>query len=364
MVLKMKYLLLMLLVFPLYVTAQNHKTENIVFISVDGYRWEELFRGMDTSLSNRRQYRKTDSTALMRKYWAPAIQERRKKLMPFFWSTIVEKGQLYGNRDRGNLVNVRNNFWFSYPGRAETITGYFDPKINSNGYPDNPHTNVFEFINQQKGYAGKVATFASWDAVVRIVNRNRNKMPLINPYEKVTGTGLTEAQQLANEIQDFLPKEHGEEERWDMNTYAIAKTYIAAKHPKMVYIDFGDLDVLAHGGRYDYYLDAARYTDQMISNLWNMMQQDPYYKGKTTFVICPDHGRGSGREWTSHGASAEGSGNTWLAVIGPDTPARGEITAATQIYQDQFAQTMAHLLGFKFKAEHPVGERVLSVTQK
>jgi hypothetical protein len=300
----------------------------------------------------------------MKKYWAPTPQERRSKLMPFFWETIASQGQLYGNRELGNEVNVRNNFWFSYPGRAETITGYFDPKINSNGYPDNPNTNIFEFVEKQKGYGGKVATFASWGAVSRIVNRNRNKMPFINPYEKVEGTNLTEAQKLANELQDFIPKYYGEEERWDMNTYAIAKSYILARHPKMVYIDFGDLDVLAHDGRYDFYLEGAYATDQMIGSLWNDMQKDPFYKNKTTFVICPDHGRGNGRSWTSHGESAAGSGDTWLAVIGPDTPAIGEVKTKTRIYQDQFAQTMAHLLGFEFKAEHPVGERVKTVTHK
>lgn len=360
----MRNIFLLFLLASLNGSAQKFSTENIIFISVDGYRWEELFRGIDTSLSNKRQYRKTDSAALMKKYWAGTPEERRKKLMPFFWSVIVEKGQLYGNRDLGNEVNLRNNFWFSYPGRAETITGYFDPKINSNSYPDNPNTNVFEFIEKQKGYGGKVATFASWDAVSRIVNRNRNKMPLINPYEKVEGPKLTEAQKLANELQDFIPKYYGEEERWDMNTYAIAKSYILARHPKMVYIDFGDLDVLAHDGKYDFYLEGAYATDQMIASLWKSMQEDPFYKNKTTFVICPDHGRGIGRQWTSHGSSAAGSGDTWLAVIGPDTPALGEVKTKTRIYQDQFAQTMAHLLGFEFKADHPVGERVITVTGK
>lgn len=360
----MKIFLWVLLLFPLAVIGQKGKTENIIFISVDGYRWEELFRGIDTSLSNKKHYLRTDSAAVMRKYWAATQEERREKLMPFFWSTIAQKGQLYGNRDLGNFVNMRNTFWFSYPGRSETITGYFDPKINSNGYPDNPNTNVFEFINQQKGYKGKVATFASWNAVAQIVNRNRNKMPLFIPYEKVTGRGLTEAQQLANEIQDFIPKEFGQGGRWDMTTYAIAKTYIAANHPKVVYIDFADVDELGHRGRYDDYLDAAHYTDQMIGSLWDMVQRDPFYKDKTTFVICTDHGRGSGADWTSHTSSIKGSGDTWLAVIGPDTPPLGEVSGSNQIYQDQFAQTMAHLLGFEFKAEHPIGERIKTISNK
>jgi hypothetical protein len=355
------YLLVLLVLLGFGSQAQKHKTENIVFISVDGYRWKEVFQGMDTLVFNQKRYRKQDSTATMKQYWATTPQERRQKLMPFFWNTIVKQGQLYGNRDLGNLVNVKNPYWFSYPGRSETITGFADPKVNSNEYPDNPNTNVFEFVNQQKGYQGKVATFASWGAVARIVNRNRNKMPFINPYEKVEGNNLTEAQQLANEIQDFLPKYYGEEERWDGHTYAIAKSYMLAQHPKMVYIDFGDPDELAHSGQYDYYLESGHYIDQMIASLWKSLQADPFYKDKTTLVICPDHGRGDNRQWTSHGSSYAGANNTWLALLGPDTPASGEMNTKTQIYQDQFAQTMANLLGFEFKADHPIGLPVKSV---
>lgn len=358
----MRYIFWLLVLASFNAAGQKNKTQNIIFISVDGYRWEELFNGMDSALANKRQYRKTDSAALMAKYWAATPEERRAKLMPFFWNTIASNGQLYGNRAWGNDVNVRNAYWFSYPGRAETITGYYDPKINSNGYPDNPNTNVFEFIEKQKGFGGKVAVFASWDAVDRIVNRNRNHLPLINPYEKVEGSGLTEAQELANELQDYMPKYYGDEERWDMHTYAIAKSYILARHPRAVYIDFGDPDVLAHSGRYDFYLDAAHYTDQMIGSLWNAMQRDPFYRNKTTFVICPDHGRGNGKDWVSHGTAAAGSNNTWLAVMGPDTPATGAVKTKMQLYHDQFAQTMANLLGLDFKAEHPVGTPIPAVT--
>jgi hypothetical protein len=41
-------------------------------------------------------------------------------------------------------------------------------------------------------------------------------------------------------------------------------------------------------------------------------------------------------------------------VMGPDTPALGEVKTQEQIYQDQFAQTIANFLGFHFTANHPV----------
>ncbi|MBB5637296.1 hypothetical protein HDF26_000153 [Pedobacter cryoconitis] len=354
-----------LLIFFLLVSGvtfgQRTKTKNIIFISIDGYRWEEIFHGADSSLLKIKKYHEQDSAAIARKYWAPTLNERREKLMPFFWNVIAKQGQLHGNRDLGNNVNVKNKYWFSYPGRSETICGYYDPAVNSNSYPDNPNENVLEFINKQKGYENKVVTIAGWDAVAKVVNRNRNHMPLINPFEKVEGKHLTEAQQLANELQNYLPNYFGTSVRWDMGTYAIAKTYITANHPKFTYIDFADPDDLGHAGQYDYYLDAAHYLDAMISSLWLTLQADPFYKDNTTLVICPDHGRGVGSGWTGHGSSTARSNETWLAVIGPDTPATGEMKNPAQIYQDQFAQTMAQLLGFTFKANHPVAPAVSSV---
>jgi hypothetical protein len=44
--------------------------------------------------------------------------------------------------------------------------------------------------------------------------------------------------------------------------------------------------------------------------------------------------------------------------MGPGIAAKGEIKTPMQLYQKQFAQTMASLLGFTFKAEHPIGERI------
>lgn len=342
----------------------QHQTKNVIVVSIDGYRWKELFRGADSALLFGKKYNTQDSAWRTRKYWSVDAGERREKLMPFIWQHLAKKGQLYGNRDIGNCVNVRNKYWFSYPGRSETFCGYYDSLVNSNEYPDNPNENVLEFINKQKGYEGKVVTFASWDAVARIINRNRNGM-LVNIYgEDVKGPHLTPLQKEANAMQHFVPDIFGQGERPDANTYAMTKAYIMAEHPRAVYIDFGDNDDFAHEGKYDFYLDAAHKIDAMIADLWSYIQQDAFYKDQTTLLICPDHGRGYADKWTSHGSRIPHANETYLMVMGPDTPALGEMKASGQVYQDQFAQTIAHLLGFHFTANHPVGEPVKTVIKQ
>jgi len=359
-IMKGKFTLLLLLLISTALFAQ--KTKNIILISIDGYRWQEVFHGADSAIIFNNKYHVQDSAAFISKYWASTQQERREKLMPFFWKTIAQKGQLYGNRDLGNKVNVRNKYWFSYPGRSETLCGYYDPAINSNEYPDNPNENVMEFINKQPGYQKQVVTFASWDALSRILNRNRNGMLVNIPGENVTGK-LTGAQELANEIQNFLPEYFGKGVRFDVHTYAMTKAYIQASHPKVIHIDFSDPDDFAHAGQYDSYLDAGHYLDAMIGKLWEMLQKDPFYKDQTTIMVYPDHGRGLGPQWTDHGGNVPHANETWLAIIGPSLPSTGEMKAESQIYQDQFAQTAAKLLGFHFTANHPVGAPVGTIVK-
>jgi len=70
-------------------------------------------------------------------------------------------------------------------------------------------------------------------------------------------------------------------------------------------------------------------------------------------VIATDHGRGDGPRWTDHGKSVPEAEFIWIAVMGPDTPARGlrnDVTAGTQ---SQIAATIAALLGYDYRAAVP-----------
>src|SRR5688572_28933232 len=106
-------------------TAQT-KVDRIIIITTDGLRWQELFTGLDSSIANQKKFNQEDSLELYKTYWHKEAEERRKLLMPFFWNSIVNQGQVYGNRHFGNKVNTANPFRFSYPGYSEIFTGYAD----------------------------------------------------------------------------------------------------------------------------------------------------------------------------------------------------------------------------------------------
>src|SRR5689334_5859340 len=99
----------------------GQQIENIIIITTDGYRWQEVFKGMDSAIANNSKFHQGDSSYIFEKYWSNDENERRKKLMPFFWSTISNHGQIYGNRKFENKVNNANPYWFSYPGYSEIM---------------------------------------------------------------------------------------------------------------------------------------------------------------------------------------------------------------------------------------------------
>ena len=129
-------ILLLFVLHPLLSTSQRG-IENIIIITADGLRWQELFLGMDSSIATNKKFNQGDSEYVFKNFWKDSATERRKMLMPFFWSTIFGKGQIVGNRNYDCKVNTVNAYKFSYPGYSEIFTGYADTLINSNEYPNN-----------------------------------------------------------------------------------------------------------------------------------------------------------------------------------------------------------------------------------
>jgi len=117
-------------------------------------------------------------------------------------------------------------------------------------------------------------------------------------------------------------------------------------------------------GRYGEYLDAAHMTDKWIADIWGYIQSNKQYKDKTLLFIAVDHGRGNQEQWTNHNATIAGADEIWFAVMGPGIKAKGEVRGEIQIYQKQYAQTIAQLLGYTFKCEHVVADGFGAMLEK
>lgn len=352
----MKQLFFIVGLFVCFNAAAQQKAANIIIVTTDGLRWQEVFKGMDTALANNPEFNQGSLLNLYKNYGDREEKESRRKLLPFLWTVVAKEGQLYGNRQLGNKVNNTNPYWFSYPGYSEMMTGYVDSAINTNSYPPNPNETVLEFFNKQPAFKGRVAAFAAWEAFNRILNEDRSAVPVVAAFDDCGGKQPSTREQLINTMRSGSFKPFGDEECLDMFTHFAAMEWLTKKKPKVLYISYGETDEWAHAGKYQYYLDAARQFDDWLKNIWEFVQADPQYKNNTVLFITTDHGRGDAdkKQWTSHGSDVAGSGETWMAAIGPGIAAKGEINTNMQIYQQQFAQTIAGLLGYTFKANHPV----------
>lgn len=359
----MKTLILSFLLCSSVFAVAQRQTGNIIIITTDGFRWQEVFKGMDSAIANNSKYNQGDSGYIFKQYWSNDENERRKKLFPFLWSTVASKGQLFGNRKAGNKVDNMNPYWFSYPGYNEIMTGYADTAINKNDYPANPHVTVLEFLNKQPGLKGKVAVFGAWDAFDRIVNEERSGIPVVSGFDPAGGKIPNANERLINAMNKDAHRPFGEEECLDVFTHYAAMEYLKAKKPRVLYIAYGETDEWAHAGQYRSYLDAGHQVDSWLKQIWDFVQTDPRYKNKTTLFITVDHGRGDLKkeEWTSHNNKIEDSHEIWFAVMGPDTPAQGERRSEMQLYQQQFAQTIAQLMGYTYTADHPVAGAISHV---
>src|SRR5690606_21264253 len=266
----------------------------------------------------------------------------------------------YGNRLLDNKVDCSNTMWFSYPGYNEILCGYADDeRVNSNAKNNNPNVTVLEYLNNLPSFKGKVAAFGSWNVFPFIINQERSGLPVNAGFAKATGEKLTDREKFLNALQDEIPGPWGGV-RLDAFTHYFALEYLKKHQPNVVYIAYGETDDFAHDGRYDQYLTSAQRTDKYIGDLWEKVQSQKKYRDKTTFIITTDHGRGTQpiETWRNHGGKIAGAGEIWIAVLGPDTPALGEVRMPGQLYQNQVAKTAAACIGVDYKSDPRIGERI------
>lgn len=328
--------------------ASQRRTENVLLVTLDGLRWQDVFHGADNRMMNAEHGGVKDLLATRKRFTRSGKKASREVLMPFLWQVMAKQGQLFGDPDSNAKAHICNSQKFSYPGYSELICGVVDETITSNNKFYNRNVNVLEFLNSLPAYKDRVATFSGWDVHEYIVNKPRSGIFCEVAWQPITVTTSERRKRELQRMLDHLPR-YWENFSWDALTFARAKEYLEVKKPRVLYVAFGETDEWAHARRYDLYLQMMQRNDAMVRELWQWLQQDPQYKGKTSLVLTVDHGRGrTQRNWTDHSAKVDGAEEIWMAVLGPDTQALGvrkDVTAT----QAMIASTVAALLGEDFQ---------------
>lgn len=335
----------------------THKTENVIVVMIDGMRWQEVFHGADPALIGTGGPKwlgdpKQLTEDARNQFWRATTDERRQALMPFLWSLIAAQGQLFGNRDLGSDSHVVNGLNFSYPGYSETLTGMADPRVHSNDNVPNPNPTVFTWLNNKPDFAGKVAAFGAWATFNGIFDKQQCGFVVNAGYDPLTEIPATPQLALLNTLKAESAR-IWYDEPLDPLAFHTAVEYVKAKKPRVLFVGLGETDDWAHAGSYPEYLIAAHLADNYLHQLWDLVQSMPEYHDKTTLIVVPDHGRGTGDEWTTHGEKVPASKETWMAFLGPDTQALGERKNSARVTESEIAATVAALLGENYHAAVP-----------
>ncbi|MGH9158931.1 MAG: phosphoglyceromutase [Vicinamibacteraceae bacterium] len=330
------------------------KVRNVVLVTMDGVRTEEIFGGLDLAVLESTLDRGADLEAepAYEKYWAPTPEERRAKLMPFFWQTLMQQhGSIAGNRARGSRVRISNRHGFSYPGYSEILVGEAHDDIDSNDKKFYPYPTVLEFLKRALGPDDTaVAAFGSWETFNWIVQHK--------PRQLFVNAGYVDYDAPGPVIDTLNTLQHeargdADDDRLDAFTFRFAMAHLRRHRPRVLYVAFSETDVDAHQGRYSRLLDTLARQDGYLRELWRFLESDPHYRGQTALLITTDHGRGhSIKDWAEHG-KIDGAQDVWQAYVVPDVPLRGEWSQAETVYANQLAATITQLLGLEYRARYP-----------
>jgi hypothetical protein len=349
--------------------APVQQDRKLVIVTIDGLRWQEVFKGADPKLVKNESFVQNIEYTKAR-FWDESSEIRRLKLMPFLTKVINIKGTIIGDRSAGSFMSATNQQYFSYPGYNEIFTGRTDPELTSNAKIPNPNITFLEWLNNKPRYKNKIGIFSGWDVFPLIYNRQRSGLFINAGFEPFTlpNQAALEQQELKqisvmNSLQAEIPSPW-QNVRHDAFTFGFAKFYLQHQKPTILVVNFGETDDFAHNGKYDAYLDSAHQTDAYLEDMWLTLQGMPDYKDNTNLLIITDHGRGSNENDWQHHASAQavrnymqnldtfkdgivGSKHIWFAAMGPDIKAQGLLVSEHEKSQSQFAATALALLGRK-----------------
>lgn len=121
--------------------------------------------------------------------------------------------------------------------------------------------------------------------------------------------------------------------------------------PRLMFINFGVTDHVAHVSTFDDHVSAIRHCDEMFGKLWKKIQSTPGYKDTTTVIFTNDHGRHNNKPdqphegVQNHGDQCDGCRHIMLLAVGPDVK-RG-VKIDNEFQEIDICPTVGELLGFQ-----------------
>lgn len=269
-----KFLLGFFLAFPLIFSCSDEQppsrkllTENVIVVIIDGARYSETWG---------------DTT---------------KQIMPY----------LHNNLSKYGILNTRfynNGPTYTVAGHVSVTTGIYQ-EIDNTGkeLPKRPsYIQKYNFATlSEKDQSWIIASKDKLEVLSNTLDTsyfNKN-MPAVNCGINGLGTGNRE----------------------DSITFKVFLKTLSTKHPKLVLVNFSEPDYSGHSNNWTKYVESIKRADTYVYRIWEFIQTDPFYKGKTALFVTNDHGRhldNVADGFVSHGDGCDGCRHLMFYAFGPD----------------------------------------------
>lgn len=132
----------------------------------------------------------------------------------------------------------------------------------------------------------------------------------------------------------------------DEFTFLVSTEVMRRFAPSFLTITFSDMEV-AHFGSYSLHLAGIRNVDRLVHELWNLIQELPAYRNKTSLFVLPEFGRDLDGSTTNgffnHRQNSESTRVTWMLCLGDAI--RKPQTIESPISPTDICPTIARMFG-------------------
>lgn len=257
------------------------KISRVIYITLDGVRWQDIFIN--------RQYLQT------------------------FWRKYAKEMKVYGDPKTSLSIEVAS-VPISLPSYQSQMSGAVQPcqdnfcgRIQVETFP--------EYLVNKLGFKKKdVAVFASWYEISYAVEKQTGTVYDNSGNKCVYGPETGIADQTMYFFNEESKKYYGDPlDRLDIFTFAHAMHYLETYRPRFLWLSLTDADLAAHLKSKPLYHSVLKLYDRMLDIFFSTLDM-LNLSDETMVIITTDHGRGNGTHWTDHGPEYPESKQTFAFV--------------------------------------------------
>lgn len=288
----------------------------LVFVTVDGVRWEDAFGSDDGAAA----------------------------AMPNLLRLTSERGVALGRPGCVHEVSASGPNYVSFPGYLEIFTGKrtacthnYCPPVAEPTFLDDARTSV--------ATPGEVAVFSSWSRIGAAAAKNRRAIVISAGANGLAVPAAKDDARLRALLEEGASRPGfpgSGDYRGDMYTARISLRYLEVARPRVLVIGLGDADEYAHRGDIPGYQRAIRRADDVLGELEGTLHGMGEDGRETAVVVTTDHGRAKGL-WT-HGGTWPESRRVFVAAFGARIARRGAVCSETPLKLAHVAGAMRSLL--------------------